>query len=96
MFSTDVQIYVDVISNKQSIFSRQMRTPSFPINWLSLVSTARSPFIGPRSDKPPHKHDSNEYQTKAFVVCDHKSDQTRSTTHRKQNIPGLIDVSSAK
>ena len=28
-----------------------------------------------------HKHDSNKYQTKAFVICDHKSDQTRSATH---------------
>ena len=36
---------------------------------------------GPRSDKPSHKHDSNKYQTKAFVICDHKSDQTRSVTH---------------
>ena len=45
MSSTDVLIYVDVISNKQSIFSSQIRTPSFPINWLSLVSTTRSPII---------------------------------------------------
>ena len=45
--STDVLIYVAVISNKlkQSIFSSQIRTPSFPINWPSLVSTARSPII---------------------------------------------------
>ena len=33
------------------------------------------------SDKPSHKHDSNKYQTKAFVIRDHKSDQTRSATH---------------
>ena len=33
------------------------------------------------SDKPSHKHDSNKYQTKAFVICDHKSDQTISATH---------------
>ena len=45
MSSTDVLIYVDVISNKQSIFSSQIRTPSLPINWPSLVSTARSPII---------------------------------------------------
>ena len=45
MSSTDVLIYIDAISNKQSIFSSQIRTPSFPINWLSLVSTARSPII---------------------------------------------------
>ena len=29
----------------------------------------------------PHKHDSNKHQTKAFVICDHKSDQSRSATH---------------
>ena len=36
---------------------------------------------GPRSDKPSHKHDSNKYQTKAFVICEHKSDQTRSAAY---------------
>ena len=83
MSSTDVLIYVDVISNKQSIFSSQICTPSFPINWPSLVSTARSPIILWRlwSHKPSHKHDSNKYQSKAFVICDHKSDETRSVTH---------------
>ena len=83
MSSTDVLIYVDVISNKQSIFSRQIRTPSFPINWPSLVSTARSTIILWRlwSHKPLHRHDSNKYQFKAFVICDHKSDETRSVTH---------------
>ena len=83
MSSTDVLIYVDVISNKQSIFSSQIRTPSFSINWPSLVSTARSPIILWRlwSHKPSHKHDSNKYQSKAFVICDHKSDETRSVTH---------------
>ena len=81
--STDALIYVDVISNKQSIFSSQIRTPSFSINWPSLVSTARSPIILWRlwSHKPSHKHDSNKYQSKAFVICDHKSDETRSVTH---------------
>ena len=29
--SSDVRIYVDVISNKQSIFSSQIHMPSFPI-----------------------------------------------------------------
>ena len=83
MSSTDVLIYVDVISNKQSIFSSQIRTPSFPINWPSLVSTARSTIILWRlwSHKPLHRHDSNKYQSKAFVICDHKSDETRSVTH---------------
>ena len=86
MSSTDVLIYVDVISNKQSIFFNQIRTPSFPINWPSLVSTARSPIILWRlwSHKPLHKHDSNKYQSKAFVICDHKSDETRSVTHENK------------
>ena len=86
MSSTDVLIYVDVISNKQSIFSSQIRTPSFSINWPSLVSTARSPIILWRlwSHKPSHKHDSNKYQSKAFVICDHKSDETRSVTHENK------------
>ena len=63
-------------------FSSQIRTPSFPLNWPSLVSTARSPNILWRlwSHKPLHKHDSNKYQSKAFVIYDHKSDETRSVT----------------
>ena len=63
-------------------FSSQIRTPSFPINWPSLVSTARSPNILWRlwSHKPLHKHDSNKYQSKGFVICHHKSDETRSVT----------------
>ena len=67
-------------------FSRQIRTPSFPINWPSLVSTARSPIILWRlwSHKPSHKHDSNKYQSKAFVICDHKSDESRSMTHENK------------
>ena len=61
-------------------------TPSFSINWPSLVSTARSPIILWRlwSHKPSHKHDSNKYQSKAFVICDHKSDETRSVTHENK------------
>ena len=68
------------------LFSTQIRTPSFPLNWPSLVSTARFPNILWRlwSHKPLHKHDSNKYQSKvgskAFVICDHKSDETRSVT----------------
>ena len=64
------------------LFSTQIRTPSFPLNWPSLVSTAQSPNILWRlwSHKPLHKHDSNKYQSKAFVICDHKSDETRSVT----------------
>ena len=87
MWSTDVLFYVDVyIFNKQSIFSSQIRTPSFSINWPSLVSTARSPIILWRlwSHKPSHKHDSNKYQSKAFVICDPKSDETRSVTHENK------------
>ena len=76
-------IYVDVISNKQSILSSQIHTPSFPINWPSLVSSAQSPIIlwRPWSYKPSHKHDLNKYQSKAFGICDHKSDETRLVTH---------------
>ena len=76
-------IYVDVISNKQSILSSQIHTPSFPINWPSLVSSAQSPIIlwRPWSYKPSHKHDLNKYQSKAFGICDHKSDETKLVTH---------------
>ena len=86
MSSTDVLIYVDVISNKQSIFSSQIRTLSFSINWPSLVSTARSPIILWRlwSHKPSHKHDSSKYHSNAFVICDHKSDEIRSVTHENK------------
>ena len=64
------------------LFSSEICTPPFPLNWPSLVSTARSPNILWRlwSHKPLHKHDSNIYQSKAFVICDHKSDETRSVT----------------
>ena len=67
-------------------FSSQIRTPSFSINWPSLVSTARSPIILWRlwSHKPSHKHDSNKYQSKEFVICDHKSDETRSVTQENK------------
>ena len=67
-------------------FSSQIRTPSFSINWPSLVSTVRSPIILWRlwSHKPSHKHDSHKYQSKAFVICDHKSDETRSVTHENK------------
>ena len=86
MSSTNVLIYVDVISNKQSIFSSQICTPSFSKNWPSLVSTAWSPIILWRlwSHKPSYKHDSNKYQSKTFVICDHKSDETRTVTHENK------------
>ena len=38
-------------------------------------------FEGLRSDKLSHKYDSNKYQSKAFLICDHRSDKTRSATH---------------
>ena len=40
------------------------------------------------------RHDSNKYQTKAFVICNHKSDQNRSATHvfKNKHTSGLIDV----
>ena len=61
-------------------FSSQIRTLSYSINWPSLVSTARSPVILWRlwSHKPSHKQDSNK------VICDHKSDETRSVTHENK------------
>ena len=34
-----------------------------------------------RSDKLSHKHDSNKYQSKAFLIRDHRSDKYRSATH---------------
>ena len=51
-----------------------------------IVSTARSPIILWRLwyHKPSHKHDSNKYQSKAFVICDHKPDETRSVTHENK------------
>ena len=56
--SADV-VYIDVISNKQSIFSSLIHMLSFPTNWPSLVSTTWSSYFlkGLRSDKPSHKHD---------------------------------------
>ena len=64
----------------------QIHTPSFSINCPSLVSTARSLIILWRlcSHKPSHKNDSNKYQSNAFVICDHKSDETRSVTHENK------------
>ena len=77
--STDVLIYVDAISNKQSVFFpvRSARRHSQKIDLLYLQLY----FEGLRSDKLSHKHDSNKYQSKAFLICDHRSDKTRSATH---------------
>ena len=84
MSSTNVLIYVDVISNNQSIFFQSDPHALIPNNlaFPCLHRTARSPIILWRlwSHKPLHKHDSNKYQSKAFVICDHKSDETRSVT----------------
>ena len=44
-------------------------------------SISNGTLKGLRSNTPLHKHDSNICQSKAFVICDHKSDQTRSVTH---------------
>ena len=57
--------------------------PSFSINGPALVSTTRPPFIlwRLRSHKPSHKLDSNKYQSKPSVICDHKSDETRAVMH---------------
>ena len=84
MLSTDVLIYVDVISNKHPfVFVFFFRSDPHAV---VAVSTARSPNILWRlwSHKPLHKHDSNKYQSKAFVICDHKSDETRSVTHENK------------
>ena len=51
--STDVLIYVYVISDKQSIF--QSDPHAVIPNKLAFT------------DKPSHKHDSNKYQSKAFL-----------------------------
>ena len=66
-------------------FFSQIRTRSFPINWPSLISTSRSPVIFWR-DSDLINLRTNTIQisicpNKAFAICDHKSDQTRSATH---------------
>ena len=69
---------LDVISTNSRFFAvRYVRSLPADVlwgsfvthSWPSLVSTARS-------HKPSHKHDSN--QSKATVICDHKSEKTRS------------------
>ena len=102
MSSTDVPIYVDVISNKFIFHFFQSDNHAVIPNKLAFTSLhcSISFYTFDRRDSDlinlRANIDSNKYQTKAFVVYDHKSDQTRSTTHRKQNIPASIDVSSAK
>ena len=87
-------------SSKQSIFSNQFRMPSFSINWPSLVSTTRSPFIlwRLRSHKPLHKHDSNKYQLSkpSVISATTKFRWDQICDACKQSIPCFIDVSSAK
>ena len=80
MSSTDVLIYVNVIPNKQSISSFQSDPHAFIPNKLAFPSLHCS-ISNWRlwSHKPSHKHDSNKHQ--AFVICDHKSDETSSVTH---------------
>ena len=73
----DVLIYVDVISNKKSIFSSQIRTPSFPINWPSLLLDLQLYFedfdlINLRTNTIQINISPKYY----FVICDHKSDET--------------------
>ena len=55
---------------------------SFSINWPSPLLDLQLYFED--SDKPSHKHDSNKCQSKAFVICDHKSHETRSVTHENK------------
>ena len=70
---------------QQTVHFFQSDTHAVIANKLACTSLHRSissyTSIGLRSDKPSHKNDSNKYLTKAFVICDHKSDQTRSATH---------------
>ena len=96
MSSTDVLIYVDVISNKQSIFFQSDTNAVIPnkLAFTNLHCSISSYILkGLSSNKPSHKHDSNKYLSKQSIcnlrpqirpdqICD----------ARKQNIPGLIDV----
>ena len=96
MSSTDVLIYVDVISNKQSIFFQSDTNAVIPnkLAFTNLHCSISSYILkGLSSNKPSHKHDSNKYLSKRSIcnlrpqirpdqICD----------ARKQNIPGLIDV----
>ena len=82
MSSTDVLIYVDVIFNKLSIFSSQIFTPSFPINWPSLSLLLDLQFY--IEDFDLINLCTNTIQiniSPKHVICDHKSDQTRSVMH---------------
>ena len=84
MSSTDVPIYVDVISNEQSIFFKSDTNAVIPnkLAFTNLHCSISSYILkGLRSSKPWHKHDSNKYQSKAFAIYYHKSDQTRYATH---------------
>ena len=69
MSSTDVLIYVDVIS-KQTVHFFQSDTHTVIPNKLAFISLHCSitnyTLKGLRSDKPLHKRDPNKYQTKAF------------------------------
>ena len=105
MSSTDVLIYVDVISNKQSIFFQSDTNAVIPnkLAFTNLHCSISSYILkGLSSNKPSHKHDSNKYLSKQSICnlrpqirSDHKSPQIKSDQicdARKQNIPGLIDV----
>ena len=70
---------------KQSIFCQSDTNAVIPnkLAFTNLHCSISSYILkGLRSNKPLHKHDSNKYlSNKAFAICDHKSDQTRSATH---------------
>ena len=65
-------------------FSSQIWMLSFPINWPSLVSTARSQVILWRDSDQINLRTNTiqiKYNSEAFVIWNHKSDQTRSMTY---------------
>ena len=70
--TSDTAIWAPLIIAVQTIFLRNI-----------LWSGQHYSFIlwRLRSHKPLHKLDSNKYQSKPSVICDHKSDDTRSVTH---------------
>ena len=77
--------FTGILSPTNSPFFQSDTYAVIPNKLPSLVSTADRQLYfwskGLRSDKPSHKHHTNKYQTKAFVICDHNSDQKRSATH---------------
>ena len=59
--STDVLIYVLAISNTHAVTPNKLAFTSLHCSISSYTLKVL------RSDKPSHRHDSNQYQTKAFI-----------------------------